>query len=103
MGHLEFLKLEVGLLLDRHPCLCISTSTPLLIMVDSVSVFLLSGLWCSIAAAGRVYVGQVKHSRRLPAKSRVALKKTHVTKHVKNPVLLHEAAALLMLKGTLPV
>ncbi|KAK7683821.1 hypothetical protein QCA50_013197 [Cerrena zonata] len=48
---------------------------------------------------GRVYVGQVKHSGRLPVKSKVALKKIHVTKHVKNPVLLHEAAALLMLKG----
>ncbi|KAK7691058.1 hypothetical protein QCA50_006161 [Cerrena zonata] len=47
----------------------------------------------------RVYVGQVNASGRLPLKSKVALKKTHVTKHVKNPTLLHEAAALLMLKG----
>lgn len=71
--------------------------------MDLVSVFLLLTMGRSITAAGRVYVGQVKHSGRLPVKSKVALKKIHVTKHVKNPVLLHEAAALLMLKGTLPV
>ena len=93
----------VTLALDRHPCLCIFTSTPSLTTVDLVGLFHFLIMWCSIAAVGRVYVGQVKHSRRLPVKSRVALKKIHVTKHVKNPVLLHEAAALLMLKGMLLV
>ena len=70
--------------------------------MDLVSVFLLLVMWRSITATGRVYVGEVKHSGRLPTKSTVALKKIHITKHVKNPVLLHEAAALLMLKGTPP-
>ncbi|KAJ7057211.1 kinase-like domain-containing protein [Mycena amicta] len=47
----------------------------------------------------RVYVGQVKTSEVLPIQSKVALKKMHITKHVKNSMLMHEAAALLKLKG----
>ncbi|KAJ7050447.1 kinase-like domain-containing protein [Mycena amicta] len=46
----------------------------------------------------RVYVGQVKTSEVLPIQSKVALKKMHITKHVKNSMLMHEAAALLKLK-----
>ncbi|KAJ7064675.1 kinase-like domain-containing protein, partial [Mycena amicta] len=49
--------------------------------------------------AGRVYVGQVKTSGVLPIQSKVAVKKMHITKHVKNGMLMHEAAALLKLKG----
>ncbi|KAJ7074653.1 kinase-like domain-containing protein [Mycena amicta] len=48
---------------------------------------------------GRVYVGQVKTSEFLPVESKIALKKMHITKHVKNAMLMHEAAALLKLRG----
>ncbi|KAJ7074657.1 kinase-like domain-containing protein [Mycena amicta] len=47
----------------------------------------------------RVYVGQVKTSGVLPLESKVAVKKMHITKHVKNAMLMHEAAALLKLRG----
>ncbi|KAJ7074655.1 kinase-like domain-containing protein [Mycena amicta] len=47
----------------------------------------------------RVYVGQVKTSEFLPVESKIALKKMHITKHVKNAMLMHEAAALLKLRG----
>ncbi|KAJ7074693.1 kinase-like domain-containing protein [Mycena amicta] len=47
----------------------------------------------------RVYAGQVKTSGVLPVESKVAVKKMHITKHVKNAMLMHEAAAFLKLKG----
>ncbi|KAJ7074692.1 kinase-like domain-containing protein [Mycena amicta] len=53
----------------------------------------------SLIEYGRVYVGQGKTSGVLSIQSKVAVKKMHITKHVKNAMLMHEAAALLKLKG----
>ncbi|KAJ7887618.1 kinase-like domain-containing protein [Mycena olivaceomarginata] len=47
---------------------------------------------------GRVYVAEATDSEVLPAGYKLAAKKVHITKHVKTPMLQHEAAALLMLR-----
>ncbi|KAJ7859967.1 hypothetical protein B0H14DRAFT_2576886 [Mycena olivaceomarginata] len=48
---------------------------------------------------GRMYVAEVTDSEVLPAGYKLAVKKVHITKHVKTPMLQHEAAALSMLRG----
>jgi hypothetical protein len=53
-----------------------------------------------ITISGRVYVAEVEESALLPTKAQIAIKKTHITKHVTNSMLRHEAAALLMIGGT---
>lgn len=50
---------------------------------------------------GRVYVAKVINSDRSIKARTVALKKSHITKHVLNPMLRHEACALLILGGAL--
>ncbi|KAF8214152.1 kinase-like domain-containing protein [Mycena galopus ATCC 62051] len=61
-------------------------------LVEIVSLIAFGGF-------ARVYVAQVTHSNRLPAKSKLALKKAHVVNEVPHPVLLHEVVALVKLRG----